>query len=63
MDAPYRNEFLLSTCKDSLRPNTMLCVAVDISASTEYIKTKKVSEWESAEFKIFHKRPAIVMIG
>jgi len=41
----------------------MLCVAVDISASTEYIKTKKVSEWESAEFKIFHKRPAIVMIG
>lgn len=63
MDAPYRNEFLLSTCKEALRPNTMLCVAVDISADTEYIKTKKVSEWKSSEFKTFHKRPAIVMIG
>lgn len=63
MDAPYRNEFLLSTCKESLRPNTLLCVAVDISAETEFIKTKKVSEWKSSEFKNFHKRPAIVMIG
>lgn len=63
MDAPYRNEFLLSTCKEALRPNTVLCVAVDISASTEYIKTKKVSDWKLAEFKSFHKRPAIVMIG
>ncbi len=63
MDAPYRNEFLLSTCKEALRPNTLLCVAVDISADTEYIKTKKVSEWKSSEFKSFHKRPAIVMIG
>ena len=63
MDAPYRNEFLLSTCKEALRPNTVLCVAVDISASTEFIKTKKVSEWKLSEFKNFHKRPAIVMIG
>lgn len=63
MDAPYRNEFLLSTCKETLRPGTNLCVAVDISAETEYIKTKKVSEWKTSEFKAFHKRPAIVMIG
>ena len=63
MDAPYRNEFLLSTCKEALRPDTKLCLAVDISASTEYIKTKKVSQWKSSEFKDFHKRPAIVMIG
>ena len=63
MDAPYRNEFLLSTCKEALRANTLLCVAVDISADSECIMTKKVSEWNASEFKSFHKRPAIVMIG
>ena len=63
MDAHYRNEFLLSTCQEALRPNTKLCVAVDIGAETEYIKTMKVSEWKASKFKEFHKRPAIVMIG
>lgn len=63
MDAPYRNEFLLSTCKDALRPDTKLCVAVDISADTEYIKTKKVKDWQASEFKTFHKRPAIILLG
>ncbi len=63
MDAPYRNEFLLSTCKEALRGDTKLCVAVDISADTEYIKTKKVKDWKTSEFKDFHKRPAIVLLG
>lgn len=63
MDAPYRNEFLLTTCKEALRPDTKVCVAVDISADTEYIKTKKIKDWQTSEFKAFHKRPAIVMIG
>lgn len=63
MDAPYRNEFLLTICIEALRPNTKLCIAVDINAKTEYIKTKKVSDWKKGEFKKFHKRPAIVMIG
>lgn len=63
MDAPYRNEFLLSTCKDALHKDTRLCVAVDIGAKTEYIKTKKVKDWQATEFKSFHKRPAIVMLG
>jgi len=63
MDAPYRNEFLLTTCIEALRADTKLCVAVDISAETEYIKTKKVKDWKASEFKDFHKRPAIVLIG
>lgn len=63
MDAPYRNEFLLATCKEALRADTKLCVAVDISADTEFIKTKKVKDWQVSEFKSFHKRPAIVMLG
>ena len=63
MDAPYRNEFLLSACKEALKANTLLSVAVDISDDTEEILTKKCSQWKASEFKAFHKRPAIVLIG
>ena len=63
MDAPYRNEFLLNSCKEALRPDTLLCIAVDNSGASEYIKTQKIKDWKTAEFKKFHKRPAIVMFG
>lgn len=63
MDAPYRNEFLLSSCIDALQGQTKLSLAVDIGAETEYIVCRKVKDWNKADLKSFHKRPAIVMIG
>lgn len=63
MDAPYRNEFLLSNCLDALQGNTKLCIAADIGSSQEYIRTQKVKDWNKSQFKQFHKRPAIVLIG
>lgn len=63
MDAPYRNEFLLNTCIETLRPQTRLCVAVDIGLPSQEIYTLPISKWEKANFKKYHKRPAIVIIG
>jgi 16S rRNA (cytidine1402-2'-O)-methyltransferase len=46
METPYRNnqtfETLLSACSN----DTYLCIAADISLSTESIRTKKISEWK-----------------
>lgn len=62
MDAPYRNEFLIETCIDTLRLDTNLCVAVDIGADTESIKTSLIKDWDRKSLKHYHKRPAIVLI-
>jgi len=61
IETPYRNDKLLADLKTILTPTTLLCVAADITLSTEYIRTKSVSDWKS-ENPDLHKRPAIFII-
>ena len=61
IETPYRNEKLLTDLKAILSPTTNLCIAVDITLSTEYIKTKEVKAWKN-ENPDLHKRPAIFII-
>lgn len=63
IETPYRNEPLLKDILQTCRPETRLCIAVDISAPTEWIVTKTVREWKQAAMPALHKRPAIFLIG
>ena len=63
MEAPYRNEFILQHCLKVLSPNTNLCIACDINAESEYIVTKSIKDWKGTNWKQFHKRPAVFLIG
>ena len=61
METPYRNNKFFSTLLSTLKPETKLCVACDLTLITEYIKTKKVKHWKSIKVDI-HKRPTIFLI-
>ena len=61
METPYRNNKFFSTLLSTLKPETKLCVACDLTLITEYIKTKKVKHWKSTKVDI-HKRPTISLI-
>ncbi len=63
MEAPYRNEFILTHCIKVLSPQTKLCIACDINAPTEFIRTKAIKDWKGTDWKQFHKRPAVFLIG
>jgi 16S rRNA (cytidine1402-2'-O)-methyltransferase len=63
IETPYRNEPLLKDILQTCRPDTRLCLAVDISAPTEWIVTKTIREWKQAAMPALHKRPAIFLIG
>lgn len=63
MEAPYRNEFILTHCMKVLSPRTKLCIACDINGASEFIRTRKVGDWKGADWKQFHKRPAVFLIG
>ena len=61
IETPYRNDKLMADMLKALSPNTKLCIACDITLNTEYISTKKVSEWKKGLPEL-HKRPAIFIV-
>lgn len=61
IETPFRNEKMLSDLKSVLASTTKLCVACDITLSTEYIKTLEVKDWQR-ENPNLHKRPTIFII-
>ena len=61
IETPYRNTPLLNDILSTAKPETQLCIAVDITASTELIKTKNVKDWKSKQPDL-NKRPAIFLL-
>lgn len=61
IETPYRNNQLLETLTKTLQPQTKICVAVDLTASTESVQTKTVQQWK-IDMPQLHKRPCIFLI-
>jgi 16S rRNA (cytidine1402-2'-O)-methyltransferase len=61
IETPYRNNKMIEVLISNLNPETMLCIACDISLPTEMIKTQSISQWKNAKLDI-HKRPAMFII-
>ena len=62
METPYRNDAMLQAVMESLRGTTRLCIAADIGSSTEWIRTRSVTQWKSEKASL-HKRPAIFLLS
>lgn len=61
IETPYRNNKMLEDLCDSLQPQTRVCIACDLTLSTEYIKTMTINDWKHVKVDL-HKRPAIFII-
>jgi 16S rRNA (cytidine1402-2'-O)-methyltransferase len=61
IETPYRNHKLIDDLTQTLQPNTLLCIAADITLETELIKTQRVQDWKKSKIDI-DKRPAIFII-
>ena len=61
IETPYRNEKFFASLLQILTPTTLLCVAIDITLSTEFIKTMPVKDWKKQAVNL-HKRPAIFIL-
>ena len=64
IEAPYRNNQMLETLASALQPQTLVCVACDLTLPTQYIRTLPCSKWKVAREKIdLHKRNTVFLIG
>ena len=61
IETPYRNDVMLRQLTQVLRPDTLLCVALDITARNESIVTRSVAAWKK-HLPTLGKRPAIFLI-
>jgi len=61
IETPYRNDKLFAELANTLSPNTLLCIACDITLSSEFIATKRISDWKKTSLDL-NKRPAIFIL-
>ncbi len=61
IETPYRNNQLLESIITTVMPATQVCVACDITLSSEYIKTMPASVWAKTKVDL-NKRPTIFII-
>jgi len=61
IETPYRNNQLIKELLQTCRGETKLCIAVDITASSESIHTKTINEWKK-QLPDIHKRLAIFLL-
>jgi 16S rRNA (cytidine1402-2'-O)-methyltransferase len=61
IETPYRNDALLADLLKACRPDTRLCVAADLTAAGEWIRTDRIDAWRR-DTPALGKRPAIFLL-
>jgi 16S rRNA (cytidine1402-2'-O)-methyltransferase len=61
IETPYRNDAMLGAILAACRPDTLVCVAVDLTLSTERVRTRSVAEWKRDQPEL-DRRPAVFLL-
>lgn len=62
IETPYRNNRLLQDIIKNCHPQTLLCIAANISAKDETIQTKTIRDWKQHPADL-DKNPVIFLLG
>ncbi|MGB3778958.1 MAG: SAM-dependent methyltransferase [Tunicatimonas sp.] len=62
METPFRNDSLLRDVLSQCSPNTLVCVAKDITGPNEFIKTQTVQRWRQ-HVPALHKVPTVFLLS
>jgi 16S rRNA (cytidine1402-2'-O)-methyltransferase len=63
IEAPYRNQHTLDTALETLKDETMLSIACDLTLPTEEVITKPVKLWKRAPLPDLTKRPVVFLVA
>ena len=62
IETPYRNNQLVASILDTCKPTTRLCIAANLTAPTEYIRTLPISDWRKTPKPELHRQPTLFAI-
>jgi 16S rRNA (cytidine1402-2'-O)-methyltransferase len=62
IETPYRNDRLFAALLSTCRPQTLLCIATDITLDSEDIKTLSVAQWKVTAVPSLNKHPSLFLM-
>jgi 16S rRNA (cytidine1402-2'-O)-methyltransferase len=62
IETPYRNDRMFGSLLAQCRPETLLCVATDITLTGEQIRTHSIAQWKSKPAPQLNKRPSLFLL-
>jgi 16S rRNA (cytidine1402-2'-O)-methyltransferase len=62
IETPYRNMQMLEDLVAQLQPSTRLCIAANLTAENELVRTNTLAGWKG-KLPDIHKQPAVFIIG
>lgn len=62
IETPYRNDKMLTALLATCRPQTLLCIATDITLPSESILTRSIQQWRQQPPASFNKHPSLFLI-
>ena len=63
IETPYRNVALLAAACRVLAPDTLVCVAADLTADSEEVRCQPVRKWRLESGARWDRRPALFLVG
>ena len=61
METPFRNEQLLEDILKFCKPDTVLCIAKDITGPAQQIEMKPIKQWNNSRIEL-HKIPTVFLL-
>jgi 16S rRNA (cytidine1402-2'-O)-methyltransferase len=62
IETPYRNDKLFAALLAQCLPHTQLCVATDLTLSSESIQTFSIAQWRKTAAPALNKRPSLFLL-
>ena len=67
IETPYRNTAMLTACLNTLAPQSLLCLGIDLSLTTEAITTLSIADWRKrypneSSYAALQNRPAVFLL-
>lgn len=62
IETPYRNAALFAALLETCRPDTLLCVASELTTSRESVATKRIDAWRAGPAPALEKRPTVFLL-
>lgn len=62
METPHRNKVLLDQLLQTCQASTKLCIACNLTADDQFLKTRRIMEWKNSPLPDLEKKPCLFLL-